>query len=101
METLYNCLKHRGKIIIEVPDYKSMNTKTQKSYWQRSHSPRYMSLLTHKSFALLFQKDKWEIRKHFRYGTLNAFTIWWLGRMEKKEYIGQTIYLIIFGCLLF
>ena len=75
METLYNCLKHRGKIIIEVPDYKSMNTKTQKSYWQRSHSPRYMSLLTHKGFALLFQKDKWEIRKHFRYGTLNAFTI--------------------------
>jgi hypothetical protein len=24
-----------------------------------------------------------EITKHLRYGTLDAFTLWWLGRMEK------------------
>jgi predicted SAM-dependent methyltransferase len=84
IETLYHCLKQGGKIIIEVPDYKSMSAKIQKSYWQGWHSPRHMSLLTNKGFALLFKKDKWEIKKHLRYGTLNAFTLWWLGRMEKK-----------------
>jgi len=84
IETLYNCLKHGGKLIIEVPDYKSISAKIQKSYWQGWHSPRHISLVTEKSFALLFQKDKWEITKHLRYGTLDAFTLWWLGRMQKK-----------------
>jgi 2-polyprenyl-3-methyl-5-hydroxy-6-metoxy-1,4-benzoquinol methylase len=84
IQTLYNCLKPGGKVIIEVPDYKSISAKIQKSYWQGWHSPRHISLLTKKSFALLFQKDKWEITKHLRYGTLDAFTLWWLGRMQKK-----------------
>ncbi|MFE3866947.1 class I SAM-dependent methyltransferase [Flavobacterium sp. LS2P90] len=84
IETLYNCLKQGGKIIIEIPDYKSISAKIQKSYWQGWHSPRHLSLLTNKGFALLFPKDKWEIKKHLRYGTLDAFTLWWLGRMEKK-----------------
>lgn len=84
IETLYYRLKQGGKLIIEVPDYKSISAKIQKSYWQGWHSPRHISLLTKKSFALLFQKDKWEITKHLQYGTLDAFTLWWLGRMQKK-----------------
>ena len=84
IETLYHRLKQGGKLIIEVPDYKSISAKIQKSYWQGWHSPRHISLLTKKSFALLFQKDKWEVTKHLRYGTLDAFTLWWLGRMQKK-----------------
>ena len=84
IEKLYNCLKPEGKIIIEIPDYDSLSAKTQKSYWQGWHSPRHISLLTKKSFSVLFQKDKWQISKHLRHGTLDAFTIWWLGRMEKK-----------------
>ena len=84
IETLYHRLKQGGKLIIEVPDYKSISAKIQKSYWQGWHSPRHISLLTKKSFALLFQKDKWEITKHLRYGTLDSFTLWWLSRMQKK-----------------
>jgi SAM-dependent methyltransferase len=84
IETLYNCLKSGGKLIIEVPDYNSISAKIQKSNWQGWHSPRHISLPTKKSFDLLFQKDKWEIKKHLRYGTLDAFTLWWLGSMQKK-----------------
>jgi SAM-dependent methyltransferase len=84
IEKLYNCLKYGGKLIIEVPDYNSISAKIQKSNWQGWHSPRHISLPTKKSFDLLFQKDKWEIKKHLRYGTLDAFTLWWLGRMQKK-----------------
>lgn len=76
IEKLYNCLKQEGKLIIEIPDYKSISSKIQKSYWQGWHSPRHLSLLTNKSFSILFQKDKWEIKKHLRYGTLDAFTLW-------------------------
>jgi SAM-dependent methyltransferase len=84
IEKLYNCLKPGGKLIIEIPDYESISAKTQKSYWQGWHSPRHLSLLTRKSFSVLFLEDKWRISKHLRYGTLDAFTLWWLGRMEKK-----------------
>jgi SAM-dependent methyltransferase len=84
IEKLYNCLKPGGKIIIEIPDYDSISAKTQKSHWQGWHSPRHISLLTKKSFSVLFHKDKWQISNHLRYGTLDAFTLWWLGRMEKK-----------------
>jgi SAM-dependent methyltransferase len=82
---LFNSLKHGGILIIEVPDYKSLSARIQKSFWQGWHSPRHISLLTNKSFTHLFQKDKWEIKKHLRYGTLDAFTLWWLGKMEKKR----------------
>lgn len=84
IETVYNCLKSGGKLIIEVPDYNSISAKIQKSNWQGWHSPRHISLPTKKSFDILFQKDKWEIKKHLRYGTLDAFTLWWLGSMQKK-----------------
>ena len=84
IEKLYDCLKQGGKLIIEVPDYKSYSAKIQKSYWQGWHSPRHISLFAKKSFDHLFKKDKWQITKHVRYGTLDAFTLWWLGKMEKK-----------------
>ncbi len=84
VEKLYNCLKKGGKLIIEVPDYKSITAKNQKSHWQGWHSPRHISLFTKKSFDHLFNQDKWQIKNHLRYGTLDAFTLWWLGKMEKK-----------------
>lgn len=84
IKKLYNCLKPGGKLIIEVPDYKSCSAKKQKSHWQGWHSPRHLSLFSKKSFDILFTDDKWKIKKHLRYGTLDAFTLWWLGKMEKK-----------------
>ncbi len=84
IEKLYNCLKPGGKLIIEVPDYKSISAKVQGSHWQGWHSPRHLSLFSKKSFDFLFTDDKWHIAKHLRYGTLDAFTLWWLGKMEKK-----------------
>lgn len=84
IETLYKSLKPGGKLIIEVPDYKSWSAKKQKSHWQGWHSPRHLSLFSKKSFDVLFTNDKWKIKKNLRYGTLDAFTLWWLGKMEKK-----------------
>ena len=84
IQILYNCLKPGGKIIIEVPDYQSIIAKKQKSYWQGWHSPRHISLFSKKSFSLLFDKHKYNINFNLRYGTLDAFTLWWLGKMEKK-----------------
>jgi len=82
---LYECLKPGGKLIIEVPDYKSISAKTQRQFWQGWHSPRHLTLFSKKGFNALFTNDKWKITKHLRYGTLDAFTLWWLGKMEQKQ----------------
>ncbi len=84
-QKLYRCLKPGGRLIIEVPDYKSITAKNQKEYWQGWHSPRHITLFSKKGFQTLFDAKKWNIIRHFRYGTLDAFTLWWLGRMEEKQ----------------
>jgi 2-polyprenyl-3-methyl-5-hydroxy-6-metoxy-1,4-benzoquinol methylase len=84
IEKLYEFLAPGGKLIIEVPDYKSITAKQQGKYWQGWHSPRHLSLFSSKSFEVLFDAQRWKIAKHYRYGTLDAFTLWWLGKMEKK-----------------
>lgn len=83
IDKLYQLLKPNGKIIIEVPDYKSILAKKQKENWQGWHSPRHISLFSKKSFDVLFPSIKWKIVRHSRYGTLDSFTLWWLGKMEK------------------
>lgn len=84
VEKLYNALNPGGKLIIEIPDYRSWTAKKQKEYWQGWHSPRHLTLFSKKGLQVLFPKEKWKIQKHLRYGTLDAFTLWWLGKMEKK-----------------
>jgi SAM-dependent methyltransferase len=84
IEALHKYLKPEGKIIIEIPDYGSLSAKTQRAHWQGWHSPRHISLFSMQSFMHLFTTSKWKINSHLRYGTLNPFTLWWLGKMEKK-----------------
>ena len=38
-----------------------------------------------KGFEQLFSSDKWNIVAYKKYGTLDAFTLWWLGKMEKDK----------------
>lgn len=84
IEKLHEFLKPGGKLIIEVPNYQSLTAKIQGSHWQGWHSPRHLSLFSKRSFSVLFDNKKWKIEKHLKYGTLDAFTLWWLGKMEKK-----------------
>lgn len=82
---LYNCIKPGGKLIIEVPDYKSITARHQQEFWEGWHSPRHLTFFSKKGFQKLFTTDKWTIIKHQRFGTLDAFTLWWMGNMEKKN----------------
>jgi predicted SAM-dependent methyltransferase len=85
IEKLHTCLNPGGKLIIEVPDYQSVSARRQKQSWQGWHSPRHLTLFSEKGFRILFPADKWIISKHLKYGTLDAFTLYWLGKMEQKH----------------
>ena len=81
---LFELVKPGGYLVIEVPDYQSISQVLQKRFWQGWHTPRHLTLFSAKGFRLLFTSDKWIIKQHQRNGTLDAFTLFWLGRMEKK-----------------
>lgn len=85
VDKLYSCLNPNGKLIIEIPDYDSITAKRQKQFWQGWHSPRHLTLFSTKGLRTLFAADKWDIVKHNRFGTLDAFRLWWLGKLEKKN----------------
>ncbi|MDP2175112.1 MAG: class I SAM-dependent methyltransferase [Bacteroidota bacterium] len=85
VEKLQNFLNTDGQLIIEVPNYKSITAQFQKQFWQGWHSPRHLTLFSKNGFLRLFNQDKWTLVKYCQYGTLDAFTLWWLGKMEKKK----------------
>ena len=86
--TIEKCLKHLkpgGVVIIEVPMYQGVLAKIQKQYWQGWHTPRHINLFSFKSWDFLFPSSHWKIVAHHKYGTLDPFILWWLGRAEKKN----------------
>ena len=86
----YEHLKPGGLVIIEVPMYQGLLAKIQKKYWQGWHTPRHINLFSFKSWDFLFPKSKWKIVDHQKYGTLDPFILWWLGRAEKNNIIWNT-----------
>ena len=87
-QTIEKCrqlLKPNGILLIEVPMYQGIIQKLQRRYWQGWHSPRHISLFSFKSWRMIFLEKDWEIVKHSKYGTMSAFTLWWLGHQEKKN----------------
>ncbi len=81
----YDLLLSGGHVIIEVPMFQGILQKFQKQYWQGWHTPRHISLFSFKSWPILFPSEKWKIVSHKKYGTLSAFTLWWLGYKQKSR----------------
>lgn len=80
----YDLLEPNGSVIIEVPMFEGVLQKLQKEHWQGWHSPRHMTLFSRNSWTVLFPQDKWKLVRHQSYGTLSAFTLWWLGNRQKR-----------------
>ncbi|MCL9981111.1 MAG: class I SAM-dependent methyltransferase [Bacteroidia bacterium] len=85
IEKCFELLKPGGVLVIEVPMYQGLLAKIQKQYWQGWHTPRHINLFSFKSWKLLFPSSDWTILDHHKYGTLDPFILWWLGRAEKKN----------------
>lgn len=90
VETIDKCLellKPGGVLIIEVPMYQGLLARIQKENWQGWHTPRHINLFSFKSWKFLFSTSNWDIIEHRKYGTLDPFILWWLGRAEKKKMV--------------
>jgi len=85
IQLAYKLLKPGGKIIIEVPNVDSYTRKWQREYWQGWHTPRHTVLYSPKTLGRLLTDQDFELVKQQRHGTIDGFTLWWMGEMEKKQ----------------
>ncbi len=74
-----------GFVIIEVPMFEGLLLKLQKQFWQGWHSPRHLNLFSSKSWSMIFDPNNWTLIKRHKFGTLSAFTLWWLGYRQKRK----------------
>ncbi|MCH8546537.1 MAG: class I SAM-dependent methyltransferase [Cryomorphaceae bacterium] len=81
---IYDLLKPGGYFIAEVPMHEGLLQHYQKQHWQGWHTPRHLTLFSKKSWSSVFPDTHWDIVEHQTYGTMSAFTLWWLGHREKK-----------------
>ncbi len=84
LKKVYELLKPGGRVIIEVPDPLSLTRKWQNEHWEGWHTPRHTVLYTEKAFEKLCDASGLQLRKLMRYGTLDAFSLWWMGTCEKR-----------------
>ncbi len=73
------------RLFIEVPDLDCHPRRWQGSHWEGFHTPRHTALYTVQTLRDLLQRHSWEVVHQHRYGTLDPYALYWMGRMEAQQ----------------
>jgi hypothetical protein len=71
-------------LIIEVPDFESDSREKFGADWAGFHTPRHISVFSEKNLRILLEKSGWEVVGFSHSGTLDAYVLYWMSRMEQK-----------------
>lgn len=85
LEHLLNLSHSNTRLVIEVPDYDSISRKLFGSDWEGFHAPRHTAIYTAKTLKSMLEKSGWEVEKAQKYGTLDAYSLWWMSKMERRK----------------
>lgn len=83
IKLIYKMTTDDATVVIEVPNYNSCTRWAQKKYWAGYHTPRHSVIYTDKTLKQLVENFGWNVEKIYKYGTMDSFTLWWLGHFEK------------------
>ncbi|APJ04064.1 class I SAM-dependent methyltransferase [Silvanigrella aquatica] len=81
----YKLSSENALLIIEVPNYNSLTRFIQKENWAGFHTPRHSVIYTPQTLQYLLENEGWKVQKIYRYGTLDSYTLWWLGKLENLQ----------------
>jgi 2-polyprenyl-3-methyl-5-hydroxy-6-metoxy-1,4-benzoquinol methylase len=70
-------------LVVEVPNHDSLTRRLQGSVWAGYHTPRHTAAYTPATLAAVVERGGWRLERQLRYGTLDPFVLWWLGRQER------------------
>jgi len=71
-------------LVVEVPNLASLSARLQGSSWGGLHTPRHTAAYTQSTLAALLEEAGWKVERHLRYGTLDPWALWWLGRAARR-----------------
>ena len=85
LQKCYNLLEPGGALIIEVPDYNSWSRRIYGGSWAGYHTPRHTAAYTPVTLAKLVSTAGFQVEHQMRYGTMPAYTLWWLSQLERRR----------------
>ena len=85
LKHLRSISKDDTKLVIEVPNYDSHSRKKFKEYWAGWHTPRHTSLFSPHNLKLLLEECGWNVKQVLPYGTMDAYVLYWMSKMEQRQ----------------
>ena len=71
-------------LFIEVPNHASLTRRIHGPWWEGYHAPRHTAVYDPDTLAILLRNAGWNPVKVLKWGTLDAYSIHWMSRMERK-----------------
>lgn len=72
------------RLLIEVPNFASWTRAVQGRYWEGFHTPRHTAVYSPATLQRLLERSGWRVEHLRRYGTLDAYPLFWMGLQERK-----------------
>ncbi|HSM06354.1 MAG TPA: class I SAM-dependent methyltransferase [Longimicrobiales bacterium] len=72
-------------LVVEVPNHDSWTRRRHGSWWAGYHAPRHTALYTPDTLRRLLEGAGWEVEQILPYGTVDAYLLHWMSRMERRR----------------
>ena len=70
-------------LVVEVPDHDGLTRRLQGSRWAGYHTPRHTAVYTAATLEAALTRTGWNVVRQRRWGTLDPYVLYWLGRQEQ------------------
>lgn len=70
-----------ARLVVEVPDVEGWSRRIQGARWAGYHTPRHMHAFSTRTLGQMLAMAGWRIETQRRYGTLDPWVLFWLGRL--------------------
>lgn len=73
-----------ARLFIEVPNLQAWTRRWQGKYWEGFHAPRHTAIYTPQTLRNLLHRNGWQVIRQYPSGTLDPYSVFWMGRMERQ-----------------
>ncbi len=84
LSALHRLARPGGTLIVEVPDHASLSRAVQKEHWIGYDSPRHAVVYEPATLSSILTQSGWRVEGLKRYGTMDPWVLWWLGRQNAR-----------------
>jgi 2-polyprenyl-3-methyl-5-hydroxy-6-metoxy-1,4-benzoquinol methylase len=88
LERLHDVTGPGGVLVVEVPDHASLARRLQGESWIGYDTPRHAVAYEPGTLNRMLAETGWRVKQLRRWGTLDPWVLWWLGRQVGR---GRTL----------